>query len=49
MILIALFDKSLSQQFIARVEVCNMARGSSKLDELRNINSIGCRARNIAI
>ena len=31
------------------VEVCNMARCSSKSDELRNIKSIGCRARNITI
>ena len=31
------------------VEVCNMARCSSKSDELSNINSIGCRVRNITI
>ena len=31
------------------VEVSNMARCSSKSDELRNINSIGCRAGNITI
>ena len=31
------------------VEVSNMARCSSKSDELRNINSIGYRARNIII
>ena len=30
-------------------ETSNMAKCSSKLDELRNINSIGCRQRNIDI
>ena len=51
MILIALFKQSLSYHFIASVEVSSMAmyRCSSKSDELRNINSIGCRARNINI
>ena len=37
MILIALFDKFLSQQFIASVEISNMARGSSKSDELHSM------------
>ena len=46
---IALFKKFLSQQFIASVEVGNMARYSSKTNELKDIDSIGCRARNIAI
>ena len=32
-----------------RVAAGNVARCSSKSDELRNINSIGFRARNIAI
>ena len=49
MILIALFKKLLSSQFIASVEVYNIARCSSKTNELRNIDSIGCRARNITI
>ena len=31
------------------VEVRKMARCSSRYDELRDINSIGCRARNITI
>ena len=41
MIPIALFRKFLSKQFIASVEVSNMARCSSESDELRNINSLG--------
>ena len=41
--------KLLSKQFFASVEVSNMARYSSKTNELRDIDSIGCRARNIAI
>ena len=49
MILIALFKKFLSQQFIASVEVSNMTRCSSKTNELRDIDSIGGRARNITI
>ena len=49
MILIALFKKFLSYHFIASVEVSNMARCSSKTNELRDINSRGCRARNITI
>ena len=52
MIQIALFKKFLSQQFIASVdsvEVSNMARYSCKMDDLRDIDSIGCRARKIAI
>ena len=49
MILIALFKKFLSKQFIASVEVSNMARYSSITNELRDIDSIGCRARNITI
>ena len=47
MILIALFKKFLSEQFIASVEVSSMARCSSKTNELRDIDFIGCRARNI--
>ena len=47
MIPIALFKKFLSKQFIASVEVSNMARCSSKTNELRDKDSIGCRARNI--
>ena len=47
MIPIALIKKFLSLQFIASVEVSNMARCSSKTNELRDIDSIGCRARNI--
>ena len=45
MIRVALFKKL----FITSVEICNMARCSSKLDDLRNINYVGCRARNITI
>ena len=49
MIPIALFKKFLSQPFIVSVEVINMARCSNKTNALRDIDSIGCRARNIAI
>ena len=49
MIPIALFKKFLSEQFIASVEVSNIARFSSKTNELRNIDSVGCRARKITI
>ena len=49
MIPIALFEKFLSEQFIASVAVSNMARSFIKSDELRNINSIGCGERNITI
>ena len=45
MIPIALFKKFMSQQFIVSVEVSNMARCSSKTNELRDIDSIGCRER----
>ena len=44
-----MFKKLLSLQFFASVEVSNMARCSSKTNELRYIDSIGCRARNITI
>ena len=43
MILIALLRKFLSQQFIVSVEVSNIAKWSSKTNELRDIDSIGCR------
>ena len=49
MIPIALFKKCLSEQFIASVEVSNKTRCSSKTNELRDIDTIGCRARNITI
>ena len=49
MIPIALFKKFLSLKFIASVEVSNIARCSSKTNELRDIDSIGFRARNITI
>ena len=49
MIPIALFKKFLSWQLIASVEVSNIARCSSKTNELRDIDPIGCRARNITI
>ena len=49
MIPIALFKKFLNKQFIASVEVSNTARCSSKSNELRDIDSIGCGARNITI
>ena len=38
MMTIALFKKFLSQQFIASVEVNNIARCSSKMNELRYID-----------
>ena len=44
MILVALFKKFLSKQFIASVEVSNVARCSRKTKELRDIDSIGCSA-----
>ena len=49
MIQITMFKKFLSSQFIASVEVNNMIRCSSKANELRDIDSIGCRARNNTI
>ena len=51
MIPIALFKKFLCKHFIASVEVSNIhvARCSSKTNELRDIDSIGCRAMNITI
>ena len=49
MIPIALFKKFLSLQFITSVEVSNIARCSSKTNELRDIDSIGCRARKTTI
>ena len=42
-ILIALFQKLLSSEFFASVEVCNMAKYYRKSDKLRIINFIGCR------
>ena len=41
LILIALFKKFLSKQFIASVKVSNMARFSNKTNELRDIDSLG--------
>ena len=49
MIPIALLKKFLRLQFIVSVEVSNMARYSSKTNELRDIDSIGCRAKNITV
>ena len=49
MILIALFMEFLSWQFIAIDKDSNIARCSSQANELRDIDSIGCRARNITI
>ena len=49
MVSIALFNKFLSYQCIVRVDVSNMARCSKKMNESRDIDSIGCRARNITI
>ena len=49
-IILDLFKKFLSlTQFIASVEVSHMARCSSNTNELRNVDSIGCRARSITI
>ena len=45
MIPIALLREFLSYQFIASAEVSSMARCSSKTNELRYIDSIGCRAK----
>ena len=42
MILITLFKMFPNYQFIAGVEVSNMARCSSKTNELKNIHFIGC-------
>ena len=49
MIPIALFKKFLSSQSIASVEVSNIARCSSITNELRDVDSIGFRSRNITI
>ena len=49
MIPLTLFKKFLSKQFIASVEVSNMVRCSSKTNELKDIDSIGCRAKDITI
>ena len=49
MIPIALLKKFLSLQFIASIEVSNMARCSSKMNELKDIDFIGCRARDFTI
>ena len=49
MIPIALLKRFMSKLFIGSVEVSNIARCSSKMNKLRDIDSIGCRARNIAI
>ena len=46
MIPVALFKKFLSSQLIVSVEVSNMARCSSKMNELRDIDSIGYRVGN---
>ena len=47
MLPIDLFKKFLSYQLFASFEVSNIARCSSKTNELRDTDSIGCRARNI--
>ena len=49
MIPIALFNKFLSKKFSVSLKFSNMARRSSKTNELRDIDSIGCLARNITI
>ena len=49
MIPIALLKEFLSLQFISSVEISNIARCSSKTNELGDIDSIGCNARNITI
>ena len=49
MILIALFKEFPRRQCIASDEDSNIARCSSQTNELRDIDSIGCRARNITI
>ena len=46
---IAVFKKFLNQHFIVSVEVSNMASCSCKTNELRDIDSIGCRVKNITI
>ena len=49
MIPIPLLNKFQSKQFIASVEISNIARCPSKTNELRDIDYIGCRARNITL
>ena len=46
---IALFKKFLIKKIIASVEGSYVARNSSKTNELRDKDSIGCRARNMTI
>ena len=48
-ILIALFKKFPSEQIFASVKASTIARCSNKTNELRDIDSIGCRAKNITI
>ena len=49
MIPIALFKKFQRLQFFASVEFSNMARCSSKSKDMRDIDSIVCRTRNVTI
>ena len=44
-----LSEKFCCQNLITSIEVINMTGHSSKSNKLRNINTIGCRTRNITI
>ena len=49
MISISLSEKFCCQNLTTSIKVINMTRNSSKSNKLRNINTIGCRTRNITI
>ena len=49
LISIPLSEKFCCQNLITSIKVINMTRNSSKSNKLRNINTIGCRTRNITI
>ena len=46
---ISLSEKLCCQNFITSIKVIDMTGHSSKMNKLRNINTIGCRTRNITI
>ena len=49
MISISLSEKFCCQNLIMSIKVINMTGHPSKSNKLRNINTIGCRTRNITI
>ena len=49
MISIFLSEKFCCQNLVTSIKVINMTGHSSKSNKLRNINTIGCRTRNITI